>query len=365
MLQWMLAGVLIAFPPYFFLDQLPLILGGQIHQVGLGSLAQLFLSILPLFLLLALTRSTAINLRAFLARYGIYGTLVVLTIALFGVVYLPLKGYVAAAYGLDAPLPEIFAAGLLVLAIGIARIPIERVFARAAGAGPGLAVPKTSEGEEARSLHALRLNETRSIIRGVVRVLHEPVRILSAAAAHVGTAQQKEAGAEASLFLDTLGSLGGSPSSPCRLVEPGAIVRSAVQRVKGKFPSIGFNHAGDDGELVNCCSEDLVQAVSLLLENAAEATEGARATVWIRCASDRARVVIEISDQGPGIDPGARRRLFRPFASTKPGHRGLGLYFARMIVERNEGAIDFTSGDPRGTIVRLAFPRATEHGGLD
>ena len=36
----------------------------------------------------------------------------------------------------------------------------------------------------------------------------------------------------------------------------------------------------------------------------------------------------------------------------------LGLYFARMIVERNEGAIDFPVGDSRGTIVRLAFPQA-------
>jgi hypothetical protein len=28
-----------------------------------------------------------------------------------------------------------------------------------------------------------------------------------------------------------------------------------------------------------------------------------------------------------------------------------------MLVERNEGVIDFTRGDSRGTIVRLAFPR--------
>ena len=365
MLQWMLAGVLIAFPPYFFLDQLPLILGGPVHQVGLGSLAQLFLSVLPLFLLLALTRSKAINLRSFLMRYGLYGTLVILTIALFGVVYLPLKSYLASAYRLAPPLPEIFAASLLVLAIGLLRIPIERAV-QAAGSPRGAPVPEAAEGlpaliqftqENTGTIPALRLDETRSIIRGVVRALHEPVRILASAVARGGTVQQNEAGAEASFFLETLESFAGSPSSLPRPAEPGDIARSAVQRVRAKYPGIEFLRADEDGGVLNCCSEDLVQAVSLLLENAAEATEGAAATVLVRCTADRARVVIEISDQGPGIDGMARRRLFSPFRSTKPGHRGLGLYFARMLVERNEGVIDFTRGDSRGTIVRLAFPR--------
>ncbi len=135
MLQWMLAGVLIAFPPYFFLDQLPLILGGPVHQVGLGSLAQLFLSILPIFLLLALTRSTALNLRSFLVRYGVYGTLVLLIIFLFGVVYMPLKAFIAGAYRLEAPLPELLAAGSLVVALGVLRIPIEHIFRRTATGG--------------------------------------------------------------------------------------------------------------------------------------------------------------------------------------------------------------------------------------
>ena len=34
-----------------------------------------------------------------------------------------------------------------------------------------------------------------------------------------------------------------------------------------------------------------------------------------------------------------------------------------MIVERNDGVIDFTSGEYRGTIVRLAFPRIAGDGG--
>jgi signal transduction histidine kinase len=173
-----------------------------------------------------------------------------------------------------------------------------------------------------------------------------------------GTIEQKEAGTEAAFFLGTLESLAGSPSSPARLSASADIVRGAVQRVREKFPGIEFIHSQEDGGMFFCCAEELVQAVSLLLENASESMEGFRGAVRIRCSADRARALIEIADQGPGIDGIARRRLFKPFCTTKPGHRGLGLYFAKMIVERNEGAIDFPSGDSQGTIVRLAFPRA-------
>ena len=113
---------------------------------------------------------------------------------------------------------------------------------------------------------------------------------------------------------------------------------------------------------VFCHREEVIQAVSLVLENAAESEEGRHGEVRIRASADRARVLLEIADDGPGIDALARRRLFRPFWTTKPGHRGLGLYFARIIVERNDGGIEIGRGESGGTVVRIAFPRIAEEG---
>ena len=106
----------------------------------------------------------------------------------------------------------------------------------------------------------------------------------------------------------------------------------------------------------------MIQALSLVLENAAESVEGRHGKVRIRASADRARVLMEIADDGPGIDALARRRLFRPFWTTKPGHRGLGLYFARIIMERNDGGIEIGRGESGGTVVRVAFPRIVEEG---
>jgi signal transduction histidine kinase len=375
MLEWLLAGVLIAFPPYFFLDQLPLILGGQVHQLGLGSLAQLFLSILPLFLLLALTSRTAINFRSFLIRYGIYGTLLLIATGLFTVAYIPLRDSMVSAYRLASPLPDLLAAGILIVAVAVLRLPVERVFARAESRGGSLraasAAPLSGEGlhaliqlteENARSLHASKLLDTRSIIRGIVRTLYKPVRVLAAGAADAGTAEQKEAGAEAEYFLGTLESLAGTASSPASSVSPGSIAQAAVDRVQGRFPGTAFELQEDGAGRIFCHGEEVIQAVSLVLENAAESEEGGQAEVRINASADRARVLLEVADDGPGIDALARRRLFRPFWTTKPGHRGLGLYFARIIVERNDGGIEICRGESGGTIVRLAFPRIVEEG---
>ncbi len=369
MLEWLLAGVLIAFPPYFFLDQLPLILGGQVHQLGLGSFAQLFLSILPLFLLLALTSRTALNFRSFLVRYGIYGTLLLAAIGLFAVVYIPLRDSMAAAYRLTAPLPDLLAAGILIIIVAVLRPPVERLFARAGGRGAAGAPTQRAEGlhaliqlteENARSLHTSRLLDTRSIIRGIVRSLHEPVRVLAAGAAVAGTSEQKEAGAEAAHFLGTLESLAGAVSPSAGPATPDSITHASVEQVQERFPGITFVRQGAGAGRIFCHAGEMIQAVSLLLENAAESQEGRHGAVRVRTAADRARVLIEIADDGPGIDTLARRKLFRPFWTTKPGHRGLGLYFARIIVERNDGSLELDRGESGGTVARLAFPRIVE-----
>lgn len=359
MLQWMLAGVLIAFPPYFFLDQLPVVLGGPVHNMGLGSLAQLFLSVLPLFLLLALTRRTAPALRVFLARGGVWGTLLVLTVAAFAAAYLPLAGFLASAYRIASPLPEVLSAAILVAGLAVVRYSLERLFSRARALSvEGL------EGvislTEVRSGSTRELTEVRSVIQGIVRTLRDPVKVLAESAARGGTARQKEAGAEAEFFLETLGSLCGSASSRSGLSSAGELAGAAAARARERFPGTRFELCGESRQPFTCYAEEVIQAIGMVIDNAAEASPPG-AAVQIRCSSEPARAIIEVCDAGPGLDGGARRRLFRPFSTTKPGHRGLGLYFTRIVLERSEGGIVFDHGPSGGACARISFPVAAEN----
>jgi len=93
----------------------------------------------------------------------------------------------------------------------------------------------------------------------------------------------------------------------------------------------------------------------MIMDNAAEASPPG-AAVKIRCSSEQGRAVIQICDEGPGLDGEARRKLFKPFSTTKPGHRGLGLYFARIVLERSEGGIVIGGGPSGGACARISFP---------
>jgi signal transduction histidine kinase len=107
---------------------------------------------------------------------------------------------------------------------------------------------------------------------------------------------------------------------------------------------------------LSCYPEELVQALSDVLSNAAEAQEGLDEPVGVRLTADRVHLAVEIDDRGPGVDGSARRKLFTPFYTTKPGHQGLGLYFARIVVERNDGSIELEPRADGGARARLVFP---------
>ncbi len=69
---------------------------------------------------------------------------------------------------------------------------------------------------------------------------------------------------------------------------------------------------------------------------------------------------IEVRDDGPGVPPGLRERLFDPFASGRKDGTGLGLAICRRIVEAHGGEIDVLPPQGSGTTFRLRIPLAKE-----
>lgn len=79
-------------------------------------------------------------------------------------------------------------------------------------------------------------------------------------------------------------------------------------------------------------------------------------TLTVSTRSDGADVVIEVDDDGVGVDPAMVTRVFDPFVSTKPEGVGLGLVNARAIVEGHGGRIALTPRQPSGTRARIVLP---------
>jgi signal transduction histidine kinase len=345
MLQWITAGVLVALPPYFLFDQLPLLLGGVPGQVGLGSIAQLFLTLLPVSLLVGLARKRPFDFRSFLVRYALYGFLFVLMIVLFLVLYLPMKSFIETGWGVAAPLPELFSSAIIVLTLGLLAGLLEWVARR-------LARGHADGGPPAAATHA----EVRALVQGMARAIRPTLRHRATDAA-AGSAEEREEAARACGLLEALAegtarhpAIHGS--FPARVLAEGA-----VEAARRRFPRAAFVLRGGSAERISCSYTEIVSALSAVVENAAEAAEGTGEPVVIRLGTDAESTFVEVSDQGPGFDPRALRHLFEPFSTTRPGHDGLGLFLARLGVETNGGRICARAGETGGATVRLEFPR--------
>lgn len=97
----------------------------------------------------------------------------------------------------------------------------------------------------------------------------------------------------------------------------------------------------------------LEAVVTTLLENSRQA--GAT-SVAIAALSDRTDLTLTIKDDGPGIPPGDRGRVFEPFFTSRrtSGGTGLGLPIARSLLHAQGGEIDLLSGDGGATFgIRL------------
>lgn len=69
------------------------------------------------------------------------------------------------------------------------------------------------------------------------------------------------------------------------------------------------------------------------------------------------RLELEIADQGVGISPEARQKIFSLYYTTKPNGTGVGLAMAFRIIQLHNGSIDFSSEVNRGTTFRVSLPR--------
>ena len=102
--------------------------------------------------------------------------------------------------------------------------------------------------------------------------------------------------------------------------------------------------------------EALETVLTILVENAAQA--GAR-EVRIRSHSDEGGAIIQVTDDGPGVTPADRDRLFEPFFTTRRsnGGTGLGLAIARSLLAAEGGSIQLADSTGQGASFLIDLPR--------
>jgi len=108
---------------------------------------------------------------------------------------------------------------------------------------------------------------------------------------------------------------------------------------------------------IEAFGSELNQVWTNILDNAIDAMDG-QGQIRIRAFARDTDVVVEICDDGPGMPPEVRERIFEPFYTTKaPGSgTGLGLHISHNVIARHGGRIDIRSR-PGETCFEVVLPR--------
>ena len=100
----------------------------------------------------------------------------------------------------------------------------------------------------------------------------------------------------------------------------------------------------------------LKQALLNVVLNGVQAMpQGGNLEVAARRASDR-EIVIEVRDQGAGIAPEIRDKVFNLYFTTKKAGTGIGLAMTYKVMQLHHGSVDFAPASPRGTVFQLTLP---------
>jgi signal transduction histidine kinase len=146
-------------------------------------------------------------------------------------------------------------------------------------------------------------------------------------------------------------------------VDLGAICDRAAEEFRADARALGGDVElhGDFG-VVEGDEVLLRQAFSNLLRNALEACTGASATpkIVIESEVDRGSRVsrIAITDNGPGIAPDLRERVFRPFFTSKRNGTGLGLALVQKIIVFHNGRVTVGTAPQGGASLYVTLPLA-------
>lgn len=140
-----------------------------------------------------------------------------------------------------------------------------------------------------------------------------------------------------------------------RPVEINEYVSDTLQQLR---PGIRSKVLEDFGEVPvsHIDPGQMTKVLTNLLLNADEATQG-QGTIRVSTSSRNGTIRISVRDDGCGIaEEFLKKRLFKPFETTKKNGMGIGLFHCKAIVELHRGGLEVESAPGQGSVFRVILP---------
>ena len=137
------------------------------------------------------------------------------------------------------------------------------------------------------------------------------------------------------------------------------IIEQTISLFRGIFADIEFEvlFSSDVPSPIQTDPEQMKRAFINLIDNAIDAMNK-QGKIAIHTSYDKhhQRVIIEISDAGPGILPEDKDKLFLPHYSTKKKGTGLGLAIVNQVINEHNGSIEIENIKPHGVKFTIQIP---------
>ena len=157
-------------------------------------------------------------------------------------------------------------------------------------------------------------------------------------------------------------------NEPGRKDTQGEPLSGVLERVKNLLAnqmakkSITFSITGaEEGNSFLVAGDKLAQVFLNLILNAIDAVPD-RGTIAARIKKQGNTMLVIIRDNGPGVPPENREKIFTPFYSSKEGGTGLGLSISRKIIESYGGQITVSPAENGGSCFTVTLPDQTFKG---
>lgn len=137
-----------------------------------------------------------------------------------------------------------------------------------------------------------------------------------------------------------------------------SVAQDAVATAEARHPNLTVLHDGlCDGRLL-LPSGDLLQVMSAILDNSAESRDGA-VLATMEVTVEDGRLLLSLSDDGPGMAYDLLAQAMDPFITTREGHLGIGLARVDTILDMHGLGWGLRSTPGRGTTVTLEVAAAS------